>query len=295
MRTMIHAAISEPEQRPDFQVIWTMFYISILAVYWPENVSAITRWLPINGPILYPQVPQVFLQYWPVMALKWSFLLFCGYSSLRLIGYRFTSALALIAGFIFIFLTYAAGRTNHQHQLPLIVLALFSIGSLFERHLTKWQVILLARISFCLVFFTAGLTKLNELGSAWFDYKLHMAYLLINRFSYGQNAADSLIDLNLFFIENLNFLLPLFYMALPLELLMPLALLPRFRILIVLVAGMQFFASEVLYATFIPYIPVYLVWLNRAETKSIEKVMSGLAVQKRLILNYKTQLWPFKS
>ena len=222
-----------------------------------------------------------------MFALKWFFVLACVSGGIGW-KYKLTSVLAAVAGFLFLLLCYAAGMANHQNHLPALILVLFALQAVMPSYLSWGQLRFLIRFSFCLVFLAAGASKLSELGLGWFDEGLHLSYLLINRFAYRPSFSTENFDMNLFFIQNYQMVRPFFYTAMPAELAAPLALWKPFRFLIVVYLVMQVFAALVLYAVFLPYIPLYAIWLSERNTDLMSKSFARFRSQLHRVLNKQT-------
>lgn len=265
-----------------------VFFWGVALIHFLTPTERVTRWLPLNGPLLYDWIPPLFFQFEFLFAFKLAFLLSCIVSGFDRYHHVF-APLAALSGFGYLLLCYAGGMANHQNHLPLLIVWLFAAQTLFARHISTGQMLFLMRLSYCLVFFTAGLTKVVELGWGWFSGDLHMSYLLINRYSYFLPLAPDEIDLNLLFIRHFEYLKPLFFGALFLELAAPLALYRRFRFLVLLLLVMQVLAAKVLYAAFIPYIPVYVIWVSAGSQFEFgEKAATRLFAHLRRMLHQQT-------
>lgn len=255
-----------------FQRMVTIIYVGLALTQIGLHSEVYSRWLSLNGKILYPFLPDFVLNHYVYIMTKWVFLvvsLVVPFST----RIRTLSVVIFISGFFYFLLNYAAGAQDHQNHLPVLVLFLLALHFNFPRFFKQEQVITAIRVAFCLVFLTAGLAKLKYLNFLWFDQELHLKFLLKNRFLFHSENIIPFIDMNKFVILNFSWFKWMFFGLLPIELTLWLALLPRFRFLIWIIALFQILASQLIYAAFYSYAPLYSVWLLiRTDSESQIKI-----------------------
>jgi hypothetical protein len=127
----------------------------------------------------------------------------------------------------------------------------------------RWP-IQLTRAIWCAVFFSAGVFKLRESGSAWiFSDNLKTLFLLAP-YRYPAAAAASLTPgLGAWLAQSGGLCMGLAFLTVSLEISAPLALLNTgcAWIQVLLLGSMQILAYFTLYENFVWFLPLYLAWL----------------------------------
>lgn len=254
-------SINLPKFRIHFNYVLMIIYFGTLLITISMNTELYARWLPLNGPLIYPLIPKFLFNTELYFFIKYFFVLACVFCSLS-IYMRFSSILCFLSGFLFTLLNYSAGIGTHQFHLPILLLLLIATHFNLKLYFTQKQLLFACRLSFCLVFFTSGLSKLKLLGLSWLNSNLHISYLLKNRFFLSSQTQNLGFDLSHFVITNYDFFKWAFWLVLPLEILAIFALKPQFRFLIWFIFLFQVLASQIVFATFLAYLPLYAIWLD---------------------------------
>lgn len=254
------------------------FYLFIAAIEYFRTATYYSRWFAAFSRETYSFLPKFLLDPFYFMMAKGLFLISCTLCALSFKNKIF-SVLAAFSGGVYFMLMYSSGFEEHHLHLIMHVLVLFAY---FENsNLTIREFIILVRVLFIMVFFTSAITKIRNMGIEWFADDTHLKFLLRQRLThpkYAFNFAQS--DLNYISIKFYSWISPIFKSVIIFELLSPLALLRIGRFLIVVLALFQIFASQVLFAVFIEWVPIYLFWISDSEFISL-KAFSGVAQKLR--------------
>jgi len=243
-----------------FSLIRFIFYLSIILVDLRIQIDSIQRWHPLLTQYFYLPLPNIFYDESYLLLIKYFYLIFCLFCA---IGFctRVFSTLSFIFGAFFYFLYHSTGVSDHQFFLNIKILFFFAIYENFKSFTFK-QLIFIVQLTFSLIFFHAGLTKLLRLGLDWVSADVVLDYLMLVRLTLSPYRFDLENGLtNLFFIRSYNNFKYLFYLIPLIELLAPLMLIKRFRYFFLFFLIMQLAIYYVMFISFIPFMGAYAFFL----------------------------------
>jgi hypothetical protein len=242
-----------------------------------QNVPA-EYWFP-TGPMLAFDRPPFSREVhtWIFLFWRWS-LPACALG----LGYRILAPLNFVAAFILMNYAHSFGYQTHTYMPVLLVGFSLSFAaasdrlSLDSRLFPKWVQqthdlrlynwpLRTAQLTFCLVFFAAGISKVRTSGLDWITTDTLQNYFLVSSLVYRDvNSAAHAFRLNhLLYLEPwLCHLLALTTVAI--EIAAPLAFFRR-RLAWVLVPTLflaQVFIFFAIYVNFRIYLAIYVVWIN---------------------------------
>ncbi|CAN5425489.1 hypothetical protein BH10BDE1_BH10BDE1_04540 [soil metagenome] len=256
-----------------------VFYLVGVERYFLDWQNVPTEfWLP-TGPLLAFDRPPLSIEVhtWLFYFWRWS-LPACALG----VGYRVLAPLNFIAGFILMNYAHSFGYQTHTY-MPVLLVGLtlsFSAASdvlsldsiLFRKWLKPSNDVRLyalplriAQLTFCLVFFSAGISKLRAGGVEWFTTDTLRNYFLLSSILYEDiNAVAHQFRLNhaLYSIPWLCHVLA--FLTITLELSAPLAFFKRRAAWIIVPALFfaQVFIFFTIFVNFRIYLAAYAAWVN---------------------------------
>lgn len=220
------------------------------------SISNFVRWHPLFTQYSFWQLPDFLYNEKVLTTIKYIFLISGGVYAFGL-WRRWLSVLAFLSGLIFYLTIHTAALVDHQRYLTIPILFLFAVYENFDS-LDEEQFFFLVKLSLCLVFVQAGITKLRHLGLDWITQDIASQYQAFLRLAFSPdrfNLASS--KFNLFLLRNHEVVRYINYSIPFLEILAPLTLFRKFRYFYIFFIVLQVSIYFGMFISFIQFAGAY--------------------------------------
>lgn len=244
----------------NYKVSRFLFYSILLAFIQPEYFLYYSHYpeglyLP-SGILHFFEASSIQLSTQIIQMMTWCFYIFGGLCAFGII-YRLSSVIFFLIIFVMFNISYSFGYNPHVY-MP-ITLAAFALT------LKPQQSVMLIKIIFCSVFFSAGISKLYSTGFSWISPEILENFLLRSQILYyDMHPLAQKLFLSSFLIEKPFLISLLAAFCLTLEVLSPLALLSSSLALPIVCALLLMQAG--IYLTILVdfklYLALYCFWIN---------------------------------